>query len=460
MDDIIEISELDWNTPTQKSSNFGSGIELLMNDKAKEGSKKMSSDINLDDLNNLENELNNLSEDTTYTSTKSNFFSGISSSDENTNDKSQSPGPGSGSGSVRFGGLDENSQTWDGYGKFNNIPLNPDTPAAPTQPQISKEEMLREKFKILRKLEALEKKGVEFSRKYTMESSLAEMQGEYETIVDEKNKKNSMKFQGNMLMAIINGIEFLNNRFDPFDIKLDGWSEQVNENIQDYDDIFGELFEKYKSRATMAPELKLLFQLGGSGMMIHMTNTMFKSAMPGMDDILRQNPDLMRQFQTAAVNSMGQSSPGLSGFMGGMMNGNDAPPPPPMATQGPRAVPPPTGRPGNNNYMNGGGGGGGGGNDGIHFRETPRPINTSLEQDRRYTPSVRPEMKGPSDISEILSGLKTKTISIPVEQDNNNNNNNSTISINDLKDLQGDGNVPKRSKRRPKSDKNTVSLDI
>ena len=259
-------------------------------------------------------------------------------------------------------------------------------------------------------------------------------------------------------MAIINGIEFLNNRFDPFDIKLDGWSEQVNENIQDYDDIFGELFEKYKSRATMAPELKLLFQLGGSGMMIHMTNTMFKSAMPGMDDILRQNPDLMRQFQTAAVNSMGQSSPGLSGFMGGMMNANDAPPPPPMATQGPRAVPPPTGRPGNNNYMNGGGSGGGG-NDGIHFRETPRPINTSLEQDRKYTPSVRPEMKGPSDISEILSGLKTKTISIPVEQDNNNNNN-STISINDLKDLQGDGNVPKRSKRRPKSDKNTVSLDI
>ena len=454
MDDIIEISELDWNTPTQKSTNFGSGIELLMNDKAKEGSKKMSSDINLDDLNNLENELNNLTEDTTYTSTKSNFFSGISSSDENNSDKDKSQG------SVRFGGLDENSQTWDGYGKFNNIPLNPDTPAMSTQPQISKEEMLREKFKILRKLEALEKKGVEFSRKYTMESSLAEMQGEYETIVDEKNKKNSMKFQGNMLMAIINGIEFLNNRFDPFDVKLDGWSEQVNENIQDYDDIFGELFEKYKSRATMAPELKLLFQLGGSGMMIHMTNTMFKSAMPGMDDILRQNPDLMRQFQTAAVNSMGQTNPGLSGFMGGMMNGNDAPLPPPMATQGPRSVPPPTGRPGNNNYMNGGGGGGGGGNiegnDGIHFRETPRPINTSLEQDRRYTQSLRPEMKGPSDISEILSGLKTKTISIPAEQDNNN----STISISDLKDLQGDGNVPKRSKRRPKSDKNTVSLDI
>ena len=36
-----------------------------------------------------------------------------------------------------------------------------------------------------------------------------------------------------MLMACITGIEFLNNKFDPFDIKLDGWSEQIHENIDD-----------------------------------------------------------------------------------------------------------------------------------------------------------------------------------------------------------------------------------
>ena len=76
--------------------------------------------------------------------------------------------------------------------------------------------------------------------------------------------------------------------------------------------------EKYKSKAKMSPELKLLFQLGGSGMMIHMSNTLFKSSMPGMDDILRQNPDLMRQFQSAAVNSMAGSNPGFAGFMATM----------------------------------------------------------------------------------------------------------------------------------------------
>ena len=109
-----------------------------------------------------------------------------------------------------------------------------------------------------------------------MDSPLAEMKGEYEMVIAEKESSNSCKFQGRMLMAAITGIEFLNNRFDPFDVKLDGWAEQVNENIDDYDEIFSELHEKYKSKATMAPELKLLFQLGGSAVMVHMTNTMFK----------------------------------------------------------------------------------------------------------------------------------------------------------------------------------------
>jgi hypothetical protein len=80
-------------------------------------------------------------------------------------------------------------------------------------------------------------------------------------------------------------------------------------------------------------------------------------------------------------------------------------------------------------------------------------------------------MKGPSDISDILSGLKTKTINIqessapaPVSVQRQNTstsqNENSTISISDLKELQSEGNMPKKSKRRQKSDKNTLSLDI
>ena len=49
--------------------------------------------------------------------------------------------------------------------------------------------------------------------------------------------------------------------------------------------------------------------LGGSGFMFHLTQTLFKSSMPGMGDIMQQNPDLMKQFAKAAVGSMaGQPS--------------------------------------------------------------------------------------------------------------------------------------------------------
>jgi len=470
MNDIIEISELDqndnfdsWSAP--KSTNFGSGIELLMNDKVKD-SNKPTSDIDLDDLNNLENELNDLAgDDIPYSSfkQKSDLFGSDSSNEKPSVRFSESNSTGQ-----NTAGTASDSKTWDGYGKFNNIPINPDK-HVPFQPQMTKEETLREKFKFLRKLEALEKKGVELSKKYNMESSLQEMMGEYETIMEEKTKLNSVKFQGNMLMAVINGMEFLNNRFDPFDIKLDGWSEQINENITDYDDIFGELYEKYKSKASMAPELKLLFQLGGSAMMVHMTNTMFKSAMPGMDDILRQNPDLMRSFQNAAVNTMAGSNPGFSGFMSNMMNPepqvpSGRGPPAPMATQGPNSASPPANRAGNNMYGNRPDLSMGRNNfvdDGISLSENYGNTNDQERSNRRTS---RPEMKGPSDISDILSGLKTKTINIqearPQTSNNNNNNDSSTISISDLKDLQSDGNLPKKSRRKQKSASNTISLDI
>ena len=320
------------------------------------------------------------------------------------------------------------------------------------EPQMSKEDMLKEKFKYLQKLEELEKKGVKLTKKYDMESNLLEMKGEYETIIAEKEKKNSVKFQGKMLMACITGIEFLNNRFDPFDVKLDGWSEQINENIDDYDEIFSELHEKYKSKASMAPELKLLFQLGGSALMVHMTNSMFKSAMPGMDDIMRQNPDLMQQFTQAAVNTMGQSNPGLGGLMGSMMGGgppqnmprqqpefspmNNGPPPAPVATQGPNSAPPPV-RPG-------------------YVPLSNRPdINASREIPAAER-SKRPEMKGPSDVSHLLAGLKVKKTNVNIQNDNDEKG--STISISELKEMQND-NIPVRSKRR-KSERNTISLDI
>ena len=487
--EVIDISDLGNGGP--KSTNFGPGIELLMNDKV---SKKSSSgdDEGIEDLTDLEKELNDLTADEIPISLNIDTKE-MNEADETDNlhvsfdkiDTKETSEPTINLGKASSEHASEN-KTWDGYGQFNNIPLNPDANVTPT-PKLSKEEMLKEKFSYLRKLEQLEKKGVELTKKYSMESSLSEMMGEYEMIMSEKERQNSIKFQGNMLSALINGIEFLNNKFDPFDIHLDGWGEQFNENIDDYDEIFGELHEKYKSKAKMAPELKLMFQLAASGMMVHMTNTMFKSAMPNMDDVMRQNPDLMQQFQSAAVNSMSQTNPGFSGFMNNMMNPEPesetknirmGPPPAPVATQGPNSMPPPRrpgfvdGNPFGNNESKA---------DGIS-------VEQSFESVPKTNKSSRPAMKGPSNIDDILSGLKPKSASdLPPGMSKKDNDSRfpnmsanmfpqetnvvkqalsekdetgSTISISELKELQSEGNVPKRSKRRQKSDKNTISLDI
>jgi hypothetical protein len=72
-------------------------------------------------------------------------------------------------------------------------------------------------------------------------------------------------------------------------------------------------------------------------------------------------------------------------------------------------------------------------------------------------------MRGPqsSDIENILSGLKTRTVNIHEQnQQSSAQEDDSMISISSLKDMQN-SNMPKRSNRRKnRSDKNTISLDI
>jgi hypothetical protein len=113
----------------------------------------------------------------------------------------------------------------------------------------------------------------------------------------------SIKFSRRMLIACVTGVEFLNKRYNPFDVQLEGWSESVMENVDDYDGVFEELYVKYRTKVAVAPEIKLIMMLGGSAMMFHLTNSMFKTAMPNMNDVLKQNPDLVKNMMNAVKNT-------------------------------------------------------------------------------------------------------------------------------------------------------------
>jgi hypothetical protein len=92
---------------------------------------------------------------------------------------------------------------------------------------------------------------------------------------------------------------------------------------------------------------------------------------------------------------------------------------------------------------------------------------TTINPENNTNMVQRPEMRGPqnSDIDNILSGLKPKTVTLsspaPAAQPMSAMEDDSMISISSLKDLQNT-NMPRRSggRRKNRSDKNTVSLDL
>ena len=522
----MEIVDIDLDSipiTTEPVSNFGTGIELLMNEKKKASSG--STKIDLEELDNLESELNDLSNpsvgggslggsgssgistgETKQLSGLSGFTNmfnfGGSSSREEPSRSAPSPGPSSGpsmsffesdsnvgsatkdhmgSGSGGGGSSSSSSSTWDGFTKMGaEIPKA--FGSGGTSASMTEREKRRKKRMMIKKLEEWQSKGTYTSSShFDMDSNYEEVEDEYEGALEEKRKKDSIKLQGWWFTTVVNTMEYGNALLNPFDLNLDGWGEQVSEDLDSYEEIFAELHEKYKG-GKMAPEVSLLLRLGFSAAVVNMSNKMLSTATPGFNDVIKQSPELMKMFTNAAVDTMSQQNSAFD-FAKTMMHPEEqvntryGPPPAPVET---KTQPPPQ-RPGQMGQM--------------QFTQAPgnRPdlsasrntpmfreqgVDITSQYNINQTDSIippaaapkRPEMRGPqtTDIDQLLSGLKTKgpeVSSEPVTMSTTDpvvvgGGNESVISLSSLKDLDNTE-IPKRiRKRQNKSDKNTVSLDI
>jgi len=182
-----------------------------------------------------------------------------------------------------------------------------------------------EKADLLNKIARLNKKGVQSSQRLSIFSDVEEIRTEYKRMTYSIEVERSIKFQRRMLVACVTGLEFLNDKFDPFDIELNGWSQNTMENVDDYDGVFEELYAKYRTKVNVAPEVKLIMMVGGSAMMFHLTNSMFKAAVPNPGQVMKQNPELMRNMMDAVQRSQGAgpgaNDPPAQGLRPGEMRG-------------------------------------------------------------------------------------------------------------------------------------------
>lgn len=121
-----------------------------------------------------------------------------------------------------------------------------------------------------------EKYKIKLDRHYTVDDDPDEMQTQYELLFNKRKKEKSVKFYKQLLVGGVGWIESTNENYNPFDFSLEGWAENVQADIDDYNEIVEELYEKYKGLGPNSPpEVRLLIQLTMSAIMFNASKKIF-----------------------------------------------------------------------------------------------------------------------------------------------------------------------------------------
>ena len=222
--DNLEPIKLNFNeTPQSSSSNFGPGVELLMNNTRKSENNNVKFDLN--ELDTLEKELNDLSNSNKNSDSNTKTFSGLGGfSDftsnlfgfDNKQDKSNSKVEDTSDSNLGQATKDTfgNNKTWDGFTKFNDIPSDNTGGSYSSSSNLNSVEKRRKKRMMIKKLEEWYEKGfVKNISHYNIDSPYEEIEDEYESALDDKRLKDGIKLQGWWFMTFVNSIEYANASF-------------------------------------------------------------------------------------------------------------------------------------------------------------------------------------------------------------------------------------------------------
>jgi hypothetical protein len=119
-----------------------------------------------------------------------------------------------------------------------------------------------------------QKNGYDFPSHLHQDSPLSELKAHLVLIKSEKNMENSVEMCKRVLVGVISVFEYTNNRYDPLGLRMDGWSEQILSEGDEYDEVFEELYDKHQSKFDISPEMKLMMLIAGSGAAYHVQNSM------------------------------------------------------------------------------------------------------------------------------------------------------------------------------------------
>lgn len=283
----------------------------------------------------------------------------------------------------------------DGFDNFNAEPYAP-----VKQVRMSEENLLKEKYELLRKFERLSKLGVPMRKRFTIDSPLEEMKMELEFIKREKSMDATIKQFSEWFVTGMSAMEWGSKNvalLKAFGLQLDGLSEAAQMNVVDLEDDFEELYDLYGENMKMHPLVRIPLRTCMMIYMVHLTNQMTRKApIPNIDEIMRQNPDIARQLAAAAMQNQTQqmrappqqqqSNP-LGGLMSFMQQSMPPPPPPNLIPKVSESKP-------------------------VQIGVVSQPKKSAMKPPAP-APAPPVQLKGPSNIDELLNNIKQTVLPPP-----------------------------------------------
>jgi len=157
-----------------------------------------------------------------------------------------------------------------------------------------REEILQEKIEMLSRISKMSKRGFAATKKWGIRDDIDEIRFECYRMTRESNSKRAVKNMQHGLITMATILEFANNVFNPFNLRLQGFSRSMMLTVSDYDDSLEAIHHKWSGRTSIGPELTVLFTFATSVVFHHAGNISNSSA-----------PATSRQAQQPAPNPGG-----------------------------------------------------------------------------------------------------------------------------------------------------------
>ena len=140
--------------------------------------------------------------------------------------------------------------------------------------------LMHEKQNVLMDMSRLKMQGIQFSKEWTTDDSLDDMQYEVRRHMIHIEEINNMKMMRDGMRMICTGIEMLNGRMQI--LELNGWAADVCSDMSKYDPALSKLYRKYWRKSQSAsPEMEIATGVLMSMGMYHFKRKLATRMFPG-----------------------------------------------------------------------------------------------------------------------------------------------------------------------------------